>query len=431
MTALLNSSSDHEHTAQRIAQQKTSRALKILFISDVYFPRVNGVSTSIKTFVDQMQALGNTVHLIAPSYGLELDVGEADTAEDWIKRIPARKIFFDPEDYLMKYGEALKLLPALQLAQYDIIHVNTPFVAHYLGIKLAKQLNIPCIETYHTFFEDYLHHYLPWLPQGVSRSLARTISRRQCNAVDAIVSPSQPMLDVLQSYGVAVKAEVIPTGLQETSFKNNRIDFRDKYAIGQERPMLLYVGRVAFEKNIDFLLGVVHALKEEIPDLLLLVTGEGPAEAHLKQLAKKLNIEDNVRFMGYLDRYSELNACYQAADIFTFASTSETQGLVILEAMAQATPVVAIAELGTASILVEGKGALISQEDTIDFAQKVQILLNDAPQRKALGKKALQYVQAEWTAKYQAQRMLGFYEAVIDGYGQLSAVKEIPKHVAT
>nr|MCH9799253.1 glycosyltransferase [Betaproteobacteria bacterium] len=155
--------------------------MKILFISDVYFPRVNGVSTSIKTFINQLQLLGHHVDLIAPDYG---DGHHADAAN--IKRIPARSIYFDPEDRLMKYGAALKLLPELKKEKYDIIHINTPFVAHYLGLKLAKLLHIPCVETYHTFFEDYLHHYLPWIPQGMARSLARTVSKKQCNAVNAI-----------------------------------------------------------------------------------------------------------------------------------------------------------------------------------------------------------------------------------------------------
>ena len=168
--------------------EASTRPLKILFISDVYFPRINGVSTSIRTFVEQMQVLGHEVHLIAPDY----EVLTEDEA--WIKRIPARSIYFDPEDKLIKFGEAMKLLPSLEKEQYDIIHVHTPFVAHYLGLKLAAKLNIPCIETYHTFFEDYLHHYLPWMPKGFAKGLARMISKQQCNAVDAIVAPSNPML---------------------------------------------------------------------------------------------------------------------------------------------------------------------------------------------------------------------------------------------
>ena len=383
--------------------------MKILFISDVYFPRINGVSTSIRTFVQQMQNLGHEVHLIAPDY----DVATQDEA--WIKRIPARSIYFDPEDKLMKYGEAMKLLPALRREEYDMIHVHTPFIAHYLGLKLARKLNIPCIETYHTFFEDYLHHYLPWVPQFLARGMARMISKRQCNALDAIVAPSNPMLDVLRGYGVKVAAEVIPTGLQEHSFKEaDGKAFRVKYGIALDRPKLLYVGRVAFEKNIDFLLWMIKILSEERPDILLVVTGEGPAEASLRKLTKTLGIEENVMFIGYLDRHTELNACYESADVFVFASKSETQGLVILEAMAQGTPVVAIAELGTASILIEGKGALISAENTLEFAEKVHQLLIYPEQRFELGRSARAYALDKWTAKLQAERMVNFYAQLID-----------------
>ena len=123
-----------------------TRPLKILFISDVYFPRINGVSTSIRTFVEQLQGLGHTVHLIAPDY--------ATLTEDdaWIMRVAARSIYFDPEDKLMKFGSAMALLPYLAKQGYDMIHVHTPFVAHYLGLKLSEKLGIPCVETYHTFF---------------------------------------------------------------------------------------------------------------------------------------------------------------------------------------------------------------------------------------------------------------------------------------
>lgn len=390
----------------------TMKKLKILFISDVYFPRINGVSTSINTFVKQMQSLGHEVHLIAPDYGVAAqDVENAS----WIKRIPARSIYFDPEDKLMKFGEAMKLLPELAQEKYDLIHVHTPFVAHYLGLRLAAKLNVPCVETYHTFFEDYLHHYLPWVPKFLARGLARIISKRQCNAMDAIVAPSKPMLDVLRAYGVKVKSEVIPTGLQESSFAAaDGKAFREKYQIALDRPMLLYVGRVAFEKNIDFLLWMVKLLSEDRPEILLVITGEGPAEASLHKLVKTLGIEKNVKFIGYLDRNTELNACYASADMFVFASTSETQGLVLLEAMAQGTPVVAIAELGTASILVEGAGALISAEDTLEFADKVHHLLIYPEQRFELGLRAREYALAKWTAKLQAERMASFYTTLIN-----------------
>ena len=382
-------------------------ALKILFISDVYFPRINGVSTSIRTFVKQMQDMGHAVHLIAPEYGVKTE------DEAWIKRIPARSIYFDPEDKLMKYGVALDSLMALRSEEYDIVHIHTPFVAHYLGLKLAHLLDVPCVETYHTFFEDYLHHYLPFIPKGIAKGIARFISRRQCNAVDAIVAPSQPMLDVLRQYGVKSKAEVVPTGLQAHSFaKADGAAFRAKYGIAADRPMGLFVGRVAFEKNISFLLRMWVDLIKKQPNALLVVAGEGPAEASLHALSKELNLEDNIKFIGYLDRNTELNACYQSADVFVFSSLSETQGLVLLEAMAQSTPVVAIAELGTKSILVEGEGALIAPHDEVIFAEKVHTLLSNKSVRNALGKTAYHYAKTRWTDRAQAERMINFYKDV-------------------
>ena len=382
--------------------------MNILLISDVYFPRVNGVSTSIRTFTQQLQILGHTVHLIAPDYA----VGNIN--ESLLTRVPARSIYFDPEDKLMKCKEILRLLPMLKSKKFDLIHIHTPFVAHYVGLKLGKLLQIPVVETYHTFFEDYLHHYLPWIPKFAARGLARLISKKQCNQVDAIVAPSQPMLDVLRTYGISTKAEVIATGLQETSFSvADGEAFRAKYGIAQNRPMLLYVGRVAFEKNIDFLIQVTKLLAKDMPAVLLVIAGEGPAEHSLHRLVKTLGIENNVLFIGYLDRNTELNACYKAADIFVFASKSETQGLVLLEAMAQATPVVAIAELGTASILVEGQGAVIAIDNETVFAQKAYGLLINPIHRQYLGQRARDYAQKNWSAAKQAERMAVFYSELI------------------
>lgn len=384
--------------------------MKILFISDVYFPRVNGVSTSIHTFVTQMQALGHEVHLIAPAYG----DAAADHGESWIRRIPARSIFFDPEDRLMRYGAALEQLQELRQQQYDLVHVHTPFVAHYLGVRLGVLLDVPVVETYHTFFEDYLHHYLPLIPKPMARAVARIISRRQCNAVDAIIAPSQPMLEVLRYYGVKTRAEVIPTGLQEESFvRADGASFRANFGIARERPVVLYVGRVAFEKNIGFLLAMTLELRKQQPDVLLLVAGEGPAEKTLHQLAADLGLADSIRFIGYLDRKTQLNACYRAADVFVFASKSETQGLVLLEAMAQGLPVVAIAELGTKSILIEGEGALIAPDNAAIFADKVHSLLHDDTKRRKLGAAARNYASKRWSARLQAERMLAFYQELV------------------
>lgn len=401
--------------------------MKILFVSDVYFPRVNGVSTSIRTFVAHLQQLGHQVHLIAPDYG---SAPPADNSEYWVNRIPARSIYFDPEDRLMRYGAVLEQLQALRHENYDLVHIHTPFVAHYLGLRLAGLLNVPVVATYHTFFEDYLKHYLPWLPEFLARGIARSVSRRQCNTVDAIIAPSQPLLDVLHQYGVKVPAQVIPTGLPLTRFERaDGAAFRARHNIALERPVMLYLGRVAFEKNIEFLLRMTVELRRKQPDVLLLIAGEGPAEASLHKLSAELQLQDNIQFIGYLDRSTELNACYSAADVFVFSSKSETQGLVLLEAMAQGLPVVAIAELGTRSILVEGLGAAIAPEDEIVFADRVDELISDSGKRRRLGEAGRSYVLEHWTARMQAERMLEFYQGLLAA-PEDNAVQPSPDNLA-
>lgn len=381
--------------------------MKILFISDVYFPRVNGVSTSIATFRQELHALGHTTHLLAPDYGI-LSADETDIA-----RIPARSIPFDPEDRFMSYDAAMQQLDRLKAQDYDLIHVQTPFVAHYLGTRLAQLLGIPCIETYHTFFEEYLHHYIPLLPRPLTRLIAQRFSRHQGNSLDGMVIPSRPMADVLKGYGIKTPVEIIPTGIKPDSFvPGDRTAFRNKYHIAQSRLVLLYLGRVAHEKNIDFLLDVLPQVVAVFPDILLLIAGEGPARKHLENRVHSAGLGANVRFIGYLDRNTELNSCYASADIFVFASRTETQGLVLLEAMAQGTPVVSTAELGTLDVLKEGEGVWIAQEDIADFAAKIISMLNDATARKALGAAGKTYAQG-WSSASQAKKMLSFYRLVL------------------
>ncbi|MEI7456164.1 MAG: glycosyltransferase [Nitrosomonadales bacterium] len=380
--------------------------MKILFISDVYFPRVNGVSTSIQTFRHELRQQGHTVHLIAPEYPQQT-VDDAD-----ILRIPARGVPMDPEDRFMSYSAVMQQLARLQSEHYDLIHVQTPFVAHYLGVTLAKRLNIPCIETYHTFFEEYLHHYIPLVPKRLMRQVAKRFSRHQGNSLHGMVVPSRPMLKVLKDYGITTPTEVIPTGIQPASFvAGDREFFREKYQIAQDRPVLLFVGRVAFEKNIGFLLGAVSEVRKTLPNILFVIAGEGPALKSLVHDVKQAGLDDHVQFIGYLDRNTELNSCYRAADIFIFASRTETQGLVLLEAMAQGTAVVSTAELGTLDVLREGAGVWIAKEEIQDFSGKIIKMLEDKAAREALGQLGREYA-LDWSATRQAERMISFYTTI-------------------
>lgn len=388
--------------------------MKVLMISDVYFPRVNGVSTSIQTFRHELTALGHEVDLIAPAYQVRY-VEDSHTL-----RVASRFVPFDPEDRMMKPRQVRALLPRLRERRYDLIHIQTPFVAHYLGIEIADALGLPRVETYHTFFEEYLFHYVPVLPKSLLRALSRRFSRTQCNRMNALIVPSSAMRDKLAEYGVQAPMHVIPTGIPMAEFAaGDGAAFRLRHGIERDRPMLLFVGRVAYEKNIDFLLRALQQALLQIPELLLMIAGEGPALASLRKLAAKLGLQDHVVFVGYLDRRAALLDCYRAADAFVFASRTETQGLVLLEAMALGVPVISTAVMGTRDIVGPKRGALVPQDDEADFARNIVMLMNDPPLRARLGAEGRAYA-AEWNAGALAGRLANAYQEVIRTAGRAS-----------
>jgi len=384
--------------------------MKILMISDVYFPRINGVSTSIETFRHALAAEGVHTTLVVPDY----PAATADTDPDVI-RVRSRYLPLDPEDRVMRRGALRALIPRLRDTGYDIVHIHTPFVAHYAGLEFARTLGLPCVTTYHTFFEEYLAHYIPFLPRPWLKAAARRFSRAQCNAVDAIVVPSRAMGDALDRYGVTRPRHVLPTGMPAERFLGGEADyFRDRYAIGRDRRLLLFVGRAAHEKNIDFLIAVVDCLRRTDPGVLLLITGEGPALPALTADVKRRGLGEHVRFLGYLDRHAELLDCYRAADLFVFASRTETQGLVLLEAMAQGTPVVAVAEMGTSEILAPQRGCRIAPPDVQGFAAVVRDLLATPATLRTLGEEARCYART-WSADEMARRLATLYADCIAG----------------
>jgi glycosyltransferase involved in cell wall biosynthesis len=383
--------------------------MRVLFISDVYFPRVNGVSTSIRTFRGDLSAAGVESVLVAPAY--EASPEESDDAS--IVRVPSGSIPGDPEDRRMKSRELRRVLAALRTQPFDLVHIHTPFVAHYAGVRFARQQRIPVLATYHTFFEEYLHHYVPLMPRAIGRVLARGFTRSQCAQLAAIVAPSEPMRELLLEYGVKTRIEVIPTGLPADRYApGNGQQFRVRHGIAQDRPLLLYVGRVAHEKNIDFLLRAFVELRRTRPEALFAIAGEGPAREHLQSQVAKLGLTGHVHFIGYLERAGELANCYAAGDVFVFASRTETQGLVLLEAFAQGRPVVSTAHLGTTSILQAGCGARVAPEKADVFATAIADILEDPVRAARLSEQAHVYAQS-WASSRMAARLAGLYQDLL------------------
>lgn len=385
--------------------------MHVLMISDVYFPRVNGVSTSIRSFRRELQAQGHQVTLIAPAYphGDKFDAANPDADLIRISSLPIPR---DPEDRLMRKARIMQLVPQLQRLNFDVLHIQTPFVAHYAGLALARQLGLPVVESYHTFFEEYLYHYIPLLPRSLLRFAARRFTVTQCNAVQQVIAPSRAMHEALRGYGVNAPISILPTGLEASQFRaGDGLRFREQQGIDTDRPLAMYVGRVAHEKNIDFLLRVFQRTLQQMPNAWLLIVGEGPAVSHLHRLAQQLEIKHAVKFIGYLDRDSTLLDCYSAGDVFVFASRTETQGLVLLEAMAQGTPVLSTAHMGTRDILEGAQGAQIVPEDEVSFAHALAHLLGNPLERQQLSQYARQDAQ-HWSTREMTQRLLQLYAAL-------------------
>lgn len=387
-------------------------------LSDVYFPRVNGVSTSIRTFAKSLVAMGHRVTLIAPDYAGDPSqrVHDAEFGKHFeVIRLPARKIFFDPEDRLIKADALRAAHIAVGRRHWDAIHIHTPFRAHQLGVRMAHDFSIPVVESYHTYFEEYVAHYLPWMPSAMLRAYARWMSRRLCQAVDHLIVPTREMDQVLRGYGVSTPATVLATGIDPNEFSGgDGAAFRARHGIDPQQPVLVTVSRLAVEKNIPFLLQVVRLLIAEFPTLLFLIAGEGPDAPRLKARVQALGLEPHVRFFGNLDRNTTLLDCYRAANAFVFASPTETQGLVLIEAMALGVPIVSTAVMGTATVLRDAQSAIVCSEDVGDFAEGVARVLRDPHLQSTLSAAGPRDAQA-WNVGPLMQQVVALYAALAAG----------------
>jgi 1,2-diacylglycerol 3-alpha-glucosyltransferase len=397
--------------------------VRILYLSDVYFPRVNGVSTSIATFRTDLAREGIETTLVAPDYVRRDNAPEhpADTRAERIVRVPASGVPGDPEDRRMRWGSLMRTLGSMAGERFDLVHIQTPFIAHYAGVRHARALHIPCITTYHTFFEEYLHHYAPLLPRAIGRTVVRAFTRSQARQVDALIAPSEPMREVLLQYGVTTPIHVLPTGLPADRFRaGDGARFRALAQLPHDRPLLVYVGRIAFEKNIEFLIETYARVRLEAPRAMLVIAGEGPALAALRRLVARLGLGDDVRFVGYLDRTQALLDCYASANAFVFASRTETQGLVLLEAMAQGAPVISTASLGTRSVLKPEAGAIVVPERVEEFAAAVLRVLNQSDLRAELAARSRRYAES-WSSPALARTLAEVYQRVCERFAGAGA----------
>jgi len=292
--------------------------------------------------------------------------------------------------------------------RYDVIHTQTPFSLGIAALRWARRQNARLVHTYHTLFAAYVEHYLRFVPRRVSIPIVRAASRAYCNRCDRVVVPSTAMREEIQSYGLRTPVEVIPTGIDLSRFEGaDRWRLRRQLGVPDTAPLLLFMGRVAEEKNIDFLFDVVARLRPRFPELRLWVAGEGPARRRLQCLAEQPWLGGAVRFLGYLNS-QDWRDCYAAADAFVFASVTETQGLVVTEAMAAGTPVVAVGAMGILDVMASGRGGFVTRLDLEEFSERVAKLVSSPRLRASKSREALEEAR-RWSSSEMAKRMLAVY----------------------
>ncbi len=385
--------------------------MRILMITDTYFPRISGVASSIESFRAGLIDQGHEVDILLPAYdGRKKYTSDNDERALW--RIPSWRIPLYPEERFMKFRALRSVHRNLSQTAYDLIHIQTPFVAHYHGVRLARRWRIPAVLSYHTYFEGYVDYYYPKIPRSLRRDSVRRLSWQQCHGVDGVVVPSRAMAEILWSYGINQPVRVIPTGVRPEHFSGGKgAEFRKRHRISEQRPILLYAGRIAPEKNIPLLFNALPHILEQMPDVLLMLVGDGPARSVLETLAQSRGLAGSICFLGYLERKEALKDAYAAADLFVFPSRTETQGMVLIEALAAGLPVVGVPALGSVDLLGLGKGTRSARNDPMDFAGHCITLLRDNGQRAQLAAEARQ-LAAEWSEGRMAQNLSQFYAEI-------------------
>jgi glycosyltransferase involved in cell wall biosynthesis len=384
--------------------------MNICLASDTYLPRVNGVVRSVQSFAEQFRKQGHRVWIFAPAFPDYKDL------EPDVVRFPSRYVFFDPEDRLanMSARGSKELVKHFAEYKFDIVHNQAPFALGLASVKWGKAHHIPLVSTYHTLFEAYVHNYLKAIPDFVGRWAAARFSSWFCNQHDLIIAPSSPMADALKAYGVTVPVAINATGIDLAPFQNlNGQRMREKLGFAKDDIMLLTMGRVAREKNLPFLLDVMERLAPLQPKARLVIAGQGPALEEIKALVTKRKLDSKIVYIGYLNRQDWADL-YAAAELDLLASVTETQGMVLTEAMAAGTPCVAVGAMGVKDVMADGGGLMVGLDQN-EFTQAVNRMLTDKNLYAQKLKEAKAQAQA-WSIQAKAKELLEKYQKLIETY---------------
>lgn len=376
--------------------------MKILMMTNTYFPLVGGIEQSIRSFCDEFRRLGHEVLIVAPSYE-----GKAED-EKYIIRVPALKKFYKT-DFSINLPVPGLLPKIMKTFAPDIVHSHHPFFMGDFALRLSRQYHRPLIFTYHIMVEKYVH-YLPIHNEGAKRFVIE-IAAGYANLADQVIVPSPSVREILLRRGVTSPVTVIPTGVDLKRFSGgNGADFRARNRISPDAFVIGHVGRLAPEKNLDFLADcLIEFLKREA-SAHVLVVGEGPSQTMIKAAFERSGLGERLHLTGFLHK-DDLADAYCAMDVFAFASLSETQGVVLPEAMAAGVPVVTVDAPGTREVVKDRlNGRMIENPDRQEFIDALAWILKCSPEELRALKRQAKETAGHYSISSCARHMLEVYE---------------------
>ena len=315
--------------------------MNIGLFTDTYYPQVNGVATSVLMLKENLEKLGHNVYVFTTTDP------SASKDESNVFRIPSIPFKSSRRVGVLYNPLVIRRIKRLKL---DVIHTNTEFSLGILGRVVAREFNLPFIHTYHTIYEDYTHYIVKFgALDRIAKKTARKISQKFCNSADGVIVPTFKVKDLLISYSVYKPISVVPTGISLEKYSctkypiSERLKIRKGLGIADDDKVLLYIGRLSEEKNIDELLYGMKSYLADKDDVRFVLVGDGPDGERLQNYAKELGIGDKTIFTGEKP-WDEIGKYYNIGDVFINASQSETQGLTYIEALASGLPVVAKAD---------------------------------------------------------------------------------------
>jgi len=379
--------------------------MKIAFFTDTYYPQLNGVTISVDNFAKELRKMGHTVYIFAPKGKYKKENQENLSNLSTIKLLDSEPPIYLPTP--VSYKEYAHIFRS----QFDIIHAHGNGAFSLLGYQVARLKGIPFLLTFHTLQSKYTHYFFNG--RVIKPHMVETALRLFANLCDGIITPSEKMKKELISYGVDKPIHIIPNFVEKENFSKIQKHFlHKKLRLPQETPLLLSVGRLGKEKNFEFVIEAFSELAKKDMSSHLVIVGKGKEKKHLQEQVAKLNLTKRIHLTGNIHK-KYMPSVYADSDIFIFASETETQGIVVLEACISGLPLVVVKDPAFTNIVIDKKNGYLLPLQKEQFAEKMQLLLQDDKLRKEMGEHSKEFVEKNFPPERLTEMLLEVYDTVL------------------